>query len=788
MPDDKKTVSENINSKGYLRKLQDMVSNITKVSDATHYSTYNITRDMYGTDKIMQRASSLNDSQKAKLKSTVDNNNLALNRISPSMPAFMSKNAFKRNKFDKDGKLIKGDVDSIFDAINQDTSIFNELRQQLMMNNKFYDDIQEYEILRRSIPEISRVIKMMINSILTPEAITTKIYNLSYNLNDVHTELASKLDEKYELDKKIRVIIENFLMIGVEYITVVPYKIIIDALKANGTRKDILKESSLGDYSTKSNNILTESVNEYIQDNIVDNNVQYMRDSIKVDNSIQLNKYGRDIQKHIDGIKIYKSNKCIAYDEALIESTINNGEFMLESSFDTYFDSAITGMSKKKSNKNIDDGVINDGDYDNINMKGCKIERLDPSRVYPIKLNDTVIVYVYIQERRDDYFRYNLRSGLNDMFSFYKYTNENSKDIMMKQVEDKMIKEIGNRILSSITPKFLETNLNDMDIFYEFLRDHELHANRHEIILLHPDDVIEFKRTDGSIMRNSIFFARLYLMLMLNNILTKVRKGSDRTLFYVNPGMSTDIQGAVTEAINSITQSEIRMSDTTSMKGVLTAVGSVVDLFLPQSSDGEKPIQSEVIGGQQVDMNDEFMQYLIKSIIMSFGIPPVVVDGTNDIDFAKTLSMANLEIANTVALEQAEINKPLTKLLRRVLAYDLNLSKDEIDSITATLIPPKSILIQLANEQLQTVKELGTNMADLNITSDDDVDKKLFVKRFVRDHWSYEWAIIDAILNEIAHDKVEHTLKEDLTTPEIDTSELDADMNDGGGDGMGTGM
>src|SRR5690606_13939933 len=110
-------------------------------------------------------------------------------------------------------------------------------------------------------------------------------------------------------------------------------------------------------------------------------------------------------------------------------------------------------------------------------------------------------------------------------------------------------------ILANLSPKFLEANFEQMDIFYEFLRDNNLHTERRDIILLHPDDVIEFKRTDGSILKNAVFFAKLYLLMVINNILIKVRRGSDRTVFFVDNGLSNDVEGSVMEAIEAIQQS-----------------------------------------------------------------------------------------------------------------------------------------------------------------------------------------------------------------------------------------
>lgn len=768
-----------------------LVDNLNTTAQSTNSAVYQMDRDLYGTSELVEKLMNVSNKDKETLKRTVDGNSYANSRI----------NSFGLNSVPNKSK------DKVFDVIQGNQEIFNDLYQLLMVDNKLYEAIADYEILRRSIPQISRVIDLLINSILIPEVITTDTYNLKFEFDEARqVDVKDRLNTKYELAKKIRVIVENYLVIGAEYVTVVPYKAVVDAIKADASpsaRASMLRESTLGIPSGKKSSIITESV---ILDSMTEKLRQTFNSNKEAERKTGLKALNESMEEYINGIRIYRTNKKLSYDEALVESiTSDRDSFMVESSFEEFFsDNAKIklksgpGITSKTPTATSDsaDGLIQADakGYDKIRVNGCKIERLDPARVYPIRLKDTVIAYVYLEQRRDEALRYNLQNSMRNSFSFYRMDNATYTEHNVKMLEDRMIREIGNRVLSNLSPKFLEANFDDMDIFYEFLRDNNIHTDRRDIILLHPKDVIEFKRPNGSILKNAVFFAKMYLLMIVNNILTKVRRGSDRTVFYVSNGLSNDIEGAVMQAIEAIQSSEIGFDALSTMTGVINSVGSVVDLFLPQTDDGMKPISPEVISGQEVNMDDDFLQFLIKSIILSFNLPSVVVDYTNEVEFARTLSMANLDVATSSALAQGEINGPLTELVKRVLTYEYDLTEEEANTIEANLIPSKSMLIQLTGDLIETTKALAQSIADTQITGNNqDVLKPLFIKEFIRRNFNYDWDEIDEILEKILEEALEQTLKQgvsdsvDNASPELAGMSTDGSSTDTSGGDAGAG-
>lgn len=797
-----KAVERNMN-----KTVTNFLSNITNLGKKTNTATYGLTSDLYDTDRLLEKINTLQQSDKTAVESTVKGTLYTSTRINTFG---LTSSDIRQQVSDKPKNDIKSDIYrskqdmSIFDTIASNKDIFQELKQYILMNNHLYDTVQDYEIMRRAIPEVSRVIDLLINSVITPEAITSEIFNMKYDLkSDANRTMAEKIKEKYDLDNKLRTIVENYFIIGVEYITVVPYRAVIEAIKQDGldnhaNRKHILKESTLLTPESTSRKLLTEATATELFGTKLEEILTYdnTKGYINQDaaNIMQTKIVDNIVESYLSKIKVYKSNKALSYNSALVESVMgsdNESDFLLESAtynkeqemYKKSFDLMESANDAKSFNAKVGEVDGHDGlgptkrpktssiiannitmsseqakEYDNMHIRGCKIERLDPSRIWPLRVKDTVVAYVYIEERRDDYMRLNLRNQLSQQFSFYKVNANEYGENTLRNIENRIIQTIGSSVLENISPKFVESNFDQMDIFYDFLRDRQIHKESRDIILLHPDDVIEFKRSKGSLLRNAIFFLKMYLLMVITNILTKVRRGSDRTLYYIDNGLSNDIEGAVMDAIAAIQQSQVRFSDFGTISGIIGAVGSVVDLFIPQASDGQAPIKPEVVPGQQVDMDEDFLKYLIKSIILSFNVPSVVVDYTNEVEFAKTLSMANLDVATSSAHAQAELNAPLTRLIRRVMAYELDLTMDEVESIEATLIPSRSMLMQITNELIQTVQSLGQTMAELNIMDDDGLMKKLFIKAFVRENLVYEWDGIDDLINKVKMEQIKVNL------------------------------
>ena len=75
-------------------------------------------------------------------------------------------------------------------------------------------------------------------------------------------------------------------------------------------------------------------------------------------------------------------------------------------------------------------------------------------------------------------------------------------------------------------------------------------------------------------------------------MLANVTRGGDRQIHYVKTGLTTDVEGSVNSTIRAIKQNQIRYSDIGTINDIFNIVGSLVDVFMPVSIDGERPIET----------------------------------------------------------------------------------------------------------------------------------------------------------------------------------------------------
>ena len=314
-----------------------------------------------------------------------------------------------------------------------------------------------------------------------------------------------------------------------------------------------------------------------------------------------------------------------------------------------------------------------------------------------------------------------------------------------------------------------------MNIIYEFVRVNEIHKKNKRVTFFHPDDICEFKRKDGSIMKNCMFMAKLYLLTLMTNILANVTRGTDRQIHYVKTGLTTDIEGSVHSTIKAIKQNQVRYSDIGTINDIFNICGSMVDVFMPISIDGERPIETETISGQNIDMNNDFLSAMLKSIIQSFGLPSSIIDDFDNLDFAKTIPMANLEQAKAVLDAQNELNEPLTKLIRSIVGYELP-DFEQVDEIYAKLTPPLVIVLEMNKERMDSVNQIADMLANIMLpqnTSEtiEEAKQRKFKELYNRKNLpTLDWDAIDEIMKEVESVTLIDEKKKKLITPSDEQS------------------
>src|SRR5699024_8704291 len=277
-------------------------------------------------------------------------------------------------------------------------------------------------------------------------------------------------------------------------------------------------------------------------------------------------------------------------------------------------------------------------------------------------------------------------------------------------------------------------------------------------------------------LANSLFFAKLYLSTLMTNVMVKINQSRDRRVFYVETGLDNDYEGAIQEVIRNVRQQDIPSSifgDEESLSSVFKQMGSHENYYIPRTSGGTTPLDIDTIAGMQVDINDEFLEWLKKSVMAGTGVPFTYIDDSQETDYARSLSMQNNSFVRRVVAYQQSYGRFFSKILQRI--YEINYSyeddskdKDTVSeiNINSKLInvvfpPPTFLNLQNNNERLNSIRESLEFYSALAVPSDDEDKARKFRLKFAQKKFGLntDSELIENILKEIDSEEKEEMLK-----------------------------
>lgn len=106
---------------------------------------------------------------------------------------------------------------------------------------------------------------------------------------------------------------------------------------------------------------------------------------------------------------------------------------------------------------------------------------------------------------------------------------------------------------------------------------------------------------------------------------------------------------------------------------IMNNVGTFQDYFIPVV-DGQKPVEIDTIQGMNIEVTNDFIEYLLKGMISGMGIPPEYLSYSDQTEFARSLGMMNGKFVRSIIVKQKIYGEQFSKLLR--LLYKNEYLKD----------------------------------------------------------------------------------------------------------------
>lgn len=679
-------------------------------------------------------------------------NGLNTNRINVA-------NANKENTVD--AQVYTNIADMINGPINNDVGGFSNLLDSLAAKNKrYFTIIKDYEIMPILIPQINRVLMFLTNECLSPDIQNKQTFKITYTpAKDEHRiqDDIARIKKEMKLDALLREVVTNRYKLGNEYYTVIDYndtyQHMLDMMELKGLNEATAQMGDL-EYIGAASSSMQSTINEC--------SFTMPADIHTNDNTVTL---GENVQLSFDklNIRIERNSMVETYDSIY-------GELLSE----TY--------SKENRLRNLNRGIMNEAVVDNTKLRDivqkmkdkklqrCTIDRLDPARMFKLKVGGKTIGYFYVRDIDENSSNViNFAQSLKDQLMKSRVANMNTATA---DAEDVISRELAEKIINTFDPNIGINRVEDIDLLHDYIRNSEIYKGNKRITFYYEDEIFDLSRTESSLLTNAVFFTKLYATLMLNNIMTKILRGRGRQFHYVKMGVSPNIQRYIQNAIVSLTMPENNLGTLHgSFEQILNPYNSSSDIILPVEEGADKYIETDYVPGQDVDMNDEFLRFLLNSIVSAFGLDSAVIDATNgNLQFARTLSMESLQICNSVINEQQDLHDPWERLVLEVLrimgtedtqkAIDQNLIKVEF-------FEPETLIIQNTIEDLNNVKNYAENIADIIPEFNEDgseIKRSKFIFTFIKERMNIDWEALENMLADNAIDQVDDQMLADIRT------------------------
>jgi len=488
------------------------------------------------------------------------------------------------NDFDNKDTTNAKTLNDIFE--NDTAGLFEFFQQRYQNKSLLYEDL---EMISSQLFELEEAIMTTRDAIVTSDDISTTVsrtLNFENMSNDQDTEnyiaTVREIENRLKLLIKIKnMIIPNVLRYGTYYVYCCPYS-------------KLFQEQ----YDRKIKNRFTTSpISESIDEDFVKElNKEFNDKNMKI--SLESStKEGKTIEKDINPSKLaeitkeYTSNISVINDVVsipLIEG-VNLDELIDNDAFRKKRDETI-----KKYGPSTDGTLdIKEGKSKGKNkfddITDCYIKYIEPKKIIPVKILDTTIGYYYIHDTDFQVNKspFSTTIKVTNMTSGQQYQNT-------EDVETMFLGKVTDKIIKSFDKKFLDDNAKFKDLIFNALLYNNLYEKQIKFQFIPADYIIEFKVNEDaegngqSVLSKALFYAKLYLALLIFKLVSIVSRSNDQRIYYVkNSGMDANITNKVQEVARSVKGRQINFMDLLNYNSIISKIGAYKEIFIPKLSNGD---------------------------------------------------------------------------------------------------------------------------------------------------------------------------------------------------------
>ena len=665
----------------------------------------------------------------------------------------------------------QNDTDTIkeFEKIFGDNEFINNLSSTYMDNRWVKAIDEELDETLRYMPKLEEALQTLRDNILSADSFSKDFLTLQSQIeNDKNQDqFNNNIDDlkgRYDLLNFINEIYYDISKYGEVFIYNVPYEQAIQTLMDRKTdNKGIAIKTNF-----KENNILIESTIDSTSDtlpvsrfNLSEEEKSDFNINFEIDNGgilrsvVEAEKNAREKQKSVSEQSLWEQYINENSFHEGISDIVNDGKAYAFDNVERYqvggklpehhnFDKVLSDdMELPNLDNTSPDGLVNTKKQKNTKIKsmnGCIVKKLRRDHITPIMINDINLGYYYFEY--DDFMTFYEDSHpstgmVNTITGLRSNGRAEAYDVLQRR--DEMVRYLASQLADKIDTKFIDNNQDLKKEIYYILKYNDEFCNNAtdarniKVTYIPPQDIHHMyfdldERTNRGIsdLNLSLIPAKLWVAIYLTNCLAVMTRGNDKRVYYVRQSVESNISKTLLKTINEIKKSNFGIRQIQSINNVLNLTGRFNDYIIPRGSDGQSPVEFEVMQGQQVDIKTELLNLLEESAINSTGVPLELIQSRQSPDYAMQLTMSNTKFLRFVYGRQSKFQQLLEPFLTKL--YDIEYGST--DRIKVTLPPPLFINVTNTNQLITNTSDFCNSLVEIVMgDSQDDILKAKVSKK-----------------------------------------------------------
>ncbi len=708
------------------------LKNANKLKDMAN-SIQSLTGDIYGDTYYTSKDSSYD------LNNIRDGINKSLDRIFQKDMDISGRpnisNVYTRIMSSSD--VSSKDLDA-FKSVFEDEQLMSSVASSYAAGTYIQQYDREIDLICKYMPKLEEAIEVKKDMVLCADQFNKDFISIRNKSSiDDDAFFNSEIDiikDKYDLANKIDFATYEAYKYGEQFLYIVPCS---KAIEQIFHRREINKQ-----YVPGQSKALTESVNFDFTDFPAAKDgtkpdfkftVTFNRDNALTDSIVNLFEASSKIQE-IASQSINEST-CLRFSSDVVQEATKVGGILSKTKISLNKiipdDTIPDEVDDAHTYSTAADGIIlpnkkgassSDDKIEISKIPGCLFKRLPRHRVIPIYIEDMCMGYYYIEIQNEvsmgNHNPYRFDMPVTNTVQGYQQRSYGTLGTVNPDPikNDNTLNQIAAKLSNMIDKKFINANQDlhrEIYMILKYNEDFNENTKNINVTFIPPDDIehVYFKMDPEthrgiSLLDKAIIPAKIFIALSMSSAIGMLTRGQDKRVYYVKQQVETNISKTLLSAINQIKKGNFGVRNLENLMNLLNITGMYNDYFIPRSANGDSPIDFEVLQGQDINPNTEFLEKYESYAVGTTGIPLELIDARLGIDYASQLTMTNTKHLRLVYKDQSKAQKFGGRIVTKIYNAEFN----KTAQLALFLPPPLYITITNSTQLLTNVSEFAEKL------------------------------------------------------------------------------